>query len=422
MVQKNIKKKPEIMAPAGDWTSLRAAVDAGCDAVFWGAKGINMRSGAKNFSVSELSRLVKFCHKNDVKTYLALNTIIYEKELPKIKALITKAKTAGVDAVICWDLSVIKEATKQKLPVFISTQMSVSNSESIIFFHKTFGVKRFVLARECSLEDIKTIRKDLKKILGARSSDIEIEVFAHGAMCVSISGRCFMSEYSFGRSANRGECIQPCRREYLVKDKDDGSEFILGEDYVMSPKDICTLPFIEKLIEAGVSSFKIEGRDRSPEYVGTVTSCYRKAVDHYFQNRRKKDFAKGFKELKKELLKDVERVYNRGFSSGFFLGRPIGEWTKTCGSQASTRKEYLGLIKNYYKRLKVAEVKLQTGELKKGDEIMFQGPTTGVVSQTAGSMEIEHKKVDAAEKGSLIAIKTEKPLRRNDKLYIVRKR
>ena len=418
------KTKPEIMSPAGDWVSLRAAIDAGCDAVYFGIKGINMRAGAKNFEISNLKKITQICHKNDVKAYLALNTIVYEKEIKNIAKILTKAKAAGIDAVICWDMAVIREAKKQKIPIFISTQMSVSNSQSIIFFYETLGIKRFVLARECSIDDIKKIRKELKKTLGVKANKVEIEVFAHGAMCVSISGRCFLSQFQFGKSANRGECIQPCRSDYKITDIEEKCSFVIGNNYVLSPKDLCALPFIEKLIEAGVDSLKIEGRNRSPEYVKAVTSAYRKAIDFYFENkgkRNKKDdkerFMKEFDALKKKLIDEVKKVYHRGFSSGFFMGKPINEWTDSYGSKAVTRKEYVGVVKNYYKKHGVAEIKVESNEFSRGDEIMFQGPTTGVFSQKASSIEINHKKVNQAVKGKCVAVKTQKLVRVNDKVY-----
>ena len=420
MAKTVVDKKPEIMSPAGNWISLRAALDAGCDAVYFGIKGINMRAGADNFSVAEMKRVTALCHKNNTKAYLAMNTVISEKDIPKIIKIIDKAKQAGVDAIICWDFSVITESLNKKIPVYLSTQMSVSNSSSILHFYNSFGIKRFVLARECSLKEIINIRKNLKAVLGKKAEEIEIEVFIHGAMCVSISGRCFLSQFQFNKSANIGECIQPCRREYLVTDIEEKHSFAVGSNYILSPKDLCTLSFIEKLIEAGIGSFKIEGRNRSPEYVGMVTSAYRKAVDFYFENRKKQGFKKDFEKLKKELLAEVEKVYNRGFSSGFFLGKPINEWTEKHGNIATTRKEYSGYVIKYYKKAGVAEVKIESNGFKKGDEIMFQGTTTGSFSQKAGSMEIEHDPISCAEKGTILAVKTERPVRAKDKLYVIK--
>ncbi len=414
-------KKPEIMSPAGNWISLRAALDAGCDAVYFGIKGINMRAGADNFSASEMKRITGLCHKNSTKAYLALNTVIYEKDIPKTIKIIDKAKEAGVDAIICWDFAVITESLKKDLPVYLSTQMSVSNSSGILYFYNNFNIKRFVLARECSLKDIVQIKNNLQIVLGSKADEIEIEVFIHGAMCVSVSGRCFLSQFQFGKSANTGECIQPCRREYLVTDMEEKHSFTVGSNYILSPKDLCTMPFIEKLIETGISSFKIEGRNRSPEYVAAATSAYRTAVDFYFENKEKKGFKKDFKSLKKDLLTELNKVYNRGFSSGFFLGKPVNEWTQQHGNLASTRKEYSGYVIKYYKKAGVAEVKIESNEFKTGDEIMFQGTTTGSFSQTAGSMEIEHKKISRANKGDILAVKTDKPVRTKDKLYVIKK-
>jgi len=239
-------KKPELLSPIQDFISLQAAIQGGCDAVYFGIKGFNMRAGAKNFKINDLKKIVKICHENNIRAYLAVNTIIYEQEIVKVKSLLTKAKVAQVDAIICWDLAVIELVNKFKLELHISTQASVVNSKSAEFYRK-LGAKRIVFARECSLEQLKKIKS---------KSKIAVEAFVHGAMCVSVSGRCFLSQFSYNKSANRGECLQPCRRKYLIKEVDGKNEFEIGEDYVLSPKDLCTLPFIEKLIEAGISSLK----------------------------------------------------------------------------------------------------------------------------------------------------------------------
>ncbi len=260
----------ELISPVQDFVSLTAAIDAGADAVYFGLKEFSMRAKAKNFNLKELKKAVEICHKNNVKAYLTLNTIVYENELEQIKIILKKAKEAKIDAVHAWDMAVVKEALKLKISVHLSTQASVSNSEAASFYKK-MGVSRVILARECSLKQIKEIKKKVK--------DLEVEVFVHGAMCVSVSGRCFMSHFLFGKSANRGECIQPCRRKYVVYEPEDKYKLALGEDYVMSPKDLCALPFIDKLISAGVDAFKIEGRNRSPEYVKVVTEVYREAID-----------------------------------------------------------------------------------------------------------------------------------------------
>ncbi len=410
------------MAPAGDWVSLRAAINAGCDAVYFGIKGSNMRAGAENFRISDFDRISHLCHDHGIRAYLALNTIMHESDINKIESIITKVGKTNIDAIICWDLAVITQAVSKGIPVFISTQMSVSNSESIIFFHKSFGIKRFVLARECSLSDIKKIKNHLSEKLGEGADEIEIEVFVHGAMCMSISGRCFLSQFAYGKSANRGECVQPCRREYSITDKEGKMSFLLGDHYILSPKDLCALPFLEKLIEAGVSSFKIEGRNRSPEYVSAVTAAYRKTVDFYFENKGIRGFKKDFAAIKTEVMKSLSRVYNRGLSSGFYLGKPLNEWTDRSGSKASTRKVYVGKVNKFYKKLRVAEVKIESADFQQGAVIMFQGTTTGVLTQVAESIELDHERIVKARKGSTVAVKVKRPVRRNDQVYLVKSR
>jgi len=413
-------KKPEIMSPAGDWVSLRAALDAGADAVYFGIRGLNMRAGAENFEPGDMKKIVRLCHAAGARAYLTLNVIIYENELKTVSGIISRAKKAGVDAVICWDVAVIGEAQRQGVPVSLSTQMSVANAGGIRFFYTALGVRRFVLARECSLADIVTIIKNLKKSLKSRADDIEIEVFAHGAMCVSISGRCFLSQFLYGKSANRGECIQPCRREYIVTDPVHGGSLAVGSSYILSPRDLCVLPFIEKLIDAGVRSLKIEGRNRSPEYVSTVTAAYRKAVDFYCDPRAQAGFKARFAMLKDELMASLARVYNRGFSSGFYLGKPLNEWHTTEGSIATVRKEYIGVVTNYFKKAGVAEIRVESNGFSLGDDIMFQGVTTGVFSQAAESIEVDHVKVSHAGKGLVVALKTGRLVRPNDRVYVIK--
>ena len=408
------------MAPAGDWISLRAALDAGCDAVYFGIKGFNMRARADNFSASSLGKIARLCHAAGVRAYLALNTIVYEGELGKTGALLARARAAQIDAVICWDFAVIGQARSLGLPVFASTQMSVSNSAAMLQLYRQFDIKRFVIARECSLEDIVKIRRSLSKTFGPQAREIEIEAFAHGAMCVSVSGRCFLSQFEHGKSANRGECLQTCRREFIVRDVLRGHELALGNNYILSPKDLCTLPFIEKLLDAGVASLKIEGRNRSPEYVAIVTAAYRRAVDFYFGHKGSRDFKPRFDELKKEEMENLSRVYNRGFSSGFYLGKPIDQWHDTEGGTATTRKEYAGLVTNFYKQHGAAEIRVESNEFAPGDEIMFQGATTGVLSQKVESIEINRLRVDRARKGALVAVKADRHVRRGDKVYVIK--
>lgn len=416
---KLIRRKPEIMSPAGDMVSLRAGLSAGCDAVYFGVGTLNMRATAGNFREKELGVLAELCDAAGVRKYLALNTIIYEQELVHVQSLLRSAKDAGIDAVICSDFAVISEACRIGLPVFISTQMSVSNSSGLLFLYRTFGVKRFVLARECTLEDIAAIRFNLKKELGEAAEDIELEVFIHGAMCVSVSGRCFLSQFQYGKSANRGECLQPCRREYGIINEDEDQSFTLGNNYILSPKDICAMPFIEKLIESGVNSFKIEGRNRKPEYVSIVTAAYREAVDYYFAKSGCDDFDANFSALKKRLMDNMAAVYHRGFSSGFFLGKPLNEWTDGDGSKSTKVKVYSGIVTNYYKKPGVAEILVHNAPIQVGDELLFTGETTGVVFQKAESMEVEHQRVEKAEREMLVALKTDCLVRRGDKLFVL---
>ncbi len=404
-------KKPELMAPAGNWIMLRAAVKNGADAVYFGTEQLNMRAKAKNFQVENLTEIVEYCRSKNVKTYLTVNTIVYEHELDKVAELIAKAKSAGIDMIICWDLSVIEICNKRNMSFAVSTQASVSNSLSAEMY-KRLGAKRIVLARECFLEDVKKIKSKV---------DIEIETFIHGAMCIAVSGRCFMSHHLFGKSANRGECIQPCRREYRVSvpmgeiiDKSIDKSMILGEDYVLSPEDICSVEFIDQLIEAGIDSFKIEGRKRSPEYAAKVVSVYRRAIDLYFQNKLTL-------EIKKELLEELGEVYNRGFSSGFYFGTPgEKEYAGIHGSKATTRKEYIGKVINYYKKPKAAEIILETGVIKNEDKILIIGQTTGVVEFSIEKILLDDVSVEEAVKGDRITIPCNELIRANDQVYVIK--
>src|SRR3989344_909459 len=372
-------KKPELMAPVGNFEMLKAAVDAGADAVYFGVKNFNMRANAKNFSKDDLKKITEFCHKK-------------------------KAKEANIDMIICWDLSVIKLAKEIGLDICASTQASISNSESANYYKK-LGVKRIVLARECSFEQIKEIRK---------KTDLEIEVFIHGAMCVSVSGRCFLSHHLFNKSANRGDCLQPCRREYLIVDKEEnGNELIIGKDYVMSAKDLCSIMFIDKLILAGIDSFKIEGRKRAPEYVFTVTKTYREAIDLYFENKLND-------KKKKELFEELKKVFNRGFSEGFYFDKPSGkDFAETRNSSATTKKEFIGKITNYFDKIKVAAVKIESGELNIRDKILIQGERTGNLEIEIKDLRFEDKKIKKAEKNKEISFSCSK-VRKNDKVYIVK--
>jgi len=400
-MKKEMYKKPELIAPAGDFSMLNAAIQNGADAVYFGVENLNMRAMAENFKISNLPEIVAICRKKNVATHLTLNTIIYENELDKVDELIISAKTAGIDLIICWDLSVINKCIEHGMPFCVSTQASISNSEAAKFY-KNLGAKRIVLARECTLDKIIEIKNKV---------DIEIETFVHGAMCVAISGRCFMSHEVFGKSANRGECIQPCRREYEIVDKDEKYSLVIGKDYVLSPKDLCTVEFLDKLIEAKIDAFKIEGRKRSPEYIAKVVSAYRKAVDFYFEGKLNE-------ESKKELVEELGKVYNRGFSPGFYLGEPGSEsYAAIYGSIATTRKVYLGRVLNYYKRKKVVNVRIEAGVLNKNESIYIIGNTTGVVELTIDKMMNDENELTFAEKGTDVTFECNERVRENDKVY-----
>ncbi len=389
-----MRKKYELMAPAGNFPMLVAAIKAGANSVYFGLKEFSMRKNAENFTIKDLNKIEKICKPKKIKRYLTINTIIYDNELKKLESTIKKIKNK-VDAVICWDLSVISLCRKYKIPFHISTQASVSNIKSAEFYKK-LGAERIVLARELNLKQIKKISKI-----------IEVETFIHGAMCVAISGRCFTSQFLFNKSANRGQCIHPCRRSYIVRDKQEGFELEIENDKILSAKDLCSLPFIEKLKKSGIKAFKIEGRNRDPRYVDTVIRVYRKALDKKLSSS---EIKKGLEELKK--------VYNRGFSSGFYLGIPTSDdFAKVEHSAAKEKKHFIGKIIHYYPKIKVATIKL-VSQLKIGDEIVIIGKSTGLEKIKVESMEIKGKPVKKAHKGQEIGLKIPF-VRKNDQVYII---
>ncbi len=392
-----MKKKPELLAPVGDFQCLAAAINAGADAVYFGLQEFNMRARAKNFTIKDLPKIQKICRPKRIKKYLTLNTIIYDKELKKVEKIIKKAKPYA-NAIICSDISVMMLCRKYNIPFHISTQCSVSNSKTAEFY-KRLGAKRIVLARELNLKQIKKISKI-----------IPVEIFIHGAMCVSISGRCFTSQFLLNQSANRGECLHPCRRFYKVKDK-EGNELKVDNHHIFSAKDLCTLPFIEKLKKANISAFKIEGRNKEPEYVNTVTRVYRKAID---KRLTKKEIIVGINELKK--------VYNKGFSSGFVLKTPTSDdFSKSEHSSATQSKKFIGKITHYYPKLGVASLYLNAGTLKLEDNIFIIGKTTGIIKHKIISMQINKKIVRKVNKSQDVAIKL--PLcRKGDEVYKIVKK
>jgi len=393
------KSKYELLSPAGSFPSLIAAIDSGADAVYLGLneQGFNMRANAKNFSLGDMDKIVKICKPKGVKIYLTLNTIIYDSEIKKVEEIIRKIKNK-IDAIICWDLAVIELCRKYRIPFHISTQASVANKKAAEFYKK-LGASRIVLARELNLGQIKEI-----------SRVIETEVFIHGAMCVSISGRCFTSQFLFGKSANRGECLQPCRRSYTVKD-DSGNELKLENNTVMSAKDLCTLEFIEELKKAGIKAFKIEGRVREPEYVSIVTRIYRKALD---KKLTKKEI--------QESLAELGKVYTKGFSSGFYLNIPgKNDFSKEEHSSSSQRKEFIANITQYLTNKQVAIMKISSGKLEVGDELYIIGDKTGIIHHKIERIEVNHQPISKAKKGDEIGIKIP-GARKRDKVYLVVKK
>ncbi|MDP7520783.1 MAG: peptidase U32 family protein [Candidatus Pacearchaeota archaeon] len=389
-----MKQKYELLAPAGNFPMLTTAIKAGANAIYFGLQEFSMRESARNFKINDLKNIKKICGKK-VKMYLTMNTIIYDNEVEKVEKIIKEIKDK-VDAIICWDLSIIQLCKKYKIPFHISTQASVSNTDTAKFYKK-LGAKRIVLARELNLKQI----RDISKI-------IDIECFIHGALCSSISGRCFTSQFLFNSSANRGKCLHPCRRSYIVKDN-EGNELKVENNKIFSAKDLCTLPFIEKLKKAGITSFKIEGRNRDPRYVDIVVRTYRKAID---KKLSKKEIENSINELKK--------IYNKGFSSGFYLGVPTSDDIARIENSASIeKKHFVGKITHYYPKIKVATIKL-VSNLKIGDEIIVIGKSTGLEKSFIKHIEINRKSVKIGKKGEEIGIKL--PLvRKNDEVYIIKK-
>ncbi|MFH2138452.1 MAG: peptidase U32 family protein [Candidatus Omnitrophota bacterium] len=407
-MNKGKKSKPELVSPAGDWACLVTAIESGADSVYFGVKGINMRNFAMNFDVSELKKVMNFLHKNKKKGYLTLNVIVMNKELSKVSSILKKAKDAGVDAVILWDMAVFSLARELGLRIHMSTQASISNVRALNFYN-SLGARRVVLARECTLKDIRQITGTIKK----EGMNCEIETFIHGAMCISVSGRCFLSSFSSGKSANKGECQQYCRREFTIKDIDRESEYILGSDYVLSAKDLCSIDFIDGLIEAGIHSFKIEGRMRSPEYVKIVTSVYREAIDAFFEN-------KFTDKLKIKLKQQLSAVFNRGFSSGFYFGAPQDAISRR--NEHDHEKIFLGEVVKFYKKISVAEVLVRSGTLHSGETLLFIGNSTPAGFALIDQIQQKHEFVKKVKKGEFAGVKLPFAVKPKDKVFIWRKK
>jgi len=394
----------ELLAPVGNWSMLTAALQAGANAVYFGIKGFNMRAAAQNFSLEELPEVIKFCHENKIKAYCTINIIIYEHELEKLDQYLNALKQAKIDAIICWDLAVIKKCRDLGLEIHVSTQASVSNSTAAKLY-QDLGVTRIVLARECSIENIKEIKT---------KTNLEIETFIHGARCISLSGRCFMSQELFNKSANRGECLQSCRREYTIFD-DEGKAMKMENNFIMSAKDLCTIPILDKLVALNIDCLKIEGRNRPTDYVFKVVSAYRKALDAIANNT----FTE---ELKEQLMQQVQEVYNKEFSTGFFVDYPHHELSSVYGSKSTIEKVILGKVSNFYPQPSVVEFKLETTNLKVGDKLAFIGPTTGYVEHVITQMHGDNGPSEEVNQGEIITIKLSQKVRINDQVYLLKKR
>lgn len=407
-----MKKEIELMAPAGSWESLIAAKQAGANSVYFGIEKLNMRArAANNFKQKDLKKIMKYLHENNMKGYLTLNIVVYDEEIKQAKKIIKQAKTAKIDAIIASDFAIIQEAKKQEVPTHISTQANISNIEAVKFFSKYANT--MVLARELKIDAIKKINQEIKKQKIKHNNElIKTEIFIHGALCIAISGKCHMSLANYNHSANRGDCLQSCRRKYKVYDEETNNELIIDNEYVMSPSDLSTITILDKILESGVSILKIEGRGRSPEYVYEVTKTYKQAIKLI---KEKKYTQKKAKELKENL----EKVFNRGFwEGGYYLGTKINEWSNTYGSKAKETKQLVGKVTNYYEKQNVAAILIESKNIKQNDEILIIGPTTGVQRIKCTNIFLEKQEIQETKQKQTISIKTPK-VRKNDKVYKV---
>ncbi len=411
------KKDIEIMAPTGNFECLQAAIQGGADSVYFGVERLNMRShSANNFKTEDLPEICGMCRQHGIKSYLTLNIVLYQEDLEDMRRTLDAAKAAGITAVIASDMAAIMYARSIGIEVHISTQLSISNAEALRFYSQFADV--IVLARELNLHQVREIKSiiDSEDIKGPSGRRVEIEMFAHGALCMAISGKCYLSLHEYGASANRGACYQICRRGYEVTDLETGNSLVIDNKYIMSPKDLCTIEFMDKIIEAGVTVFKIEGRARSAEYVKRTASCYRQAADAVCEGRYTPELAASLKS-------GLAEVFNRGFWDGYYQGARLGEWSEVYGSKATRRKVYCGKVTNWFAKLGVAEILVESAPLKTGDNILIIGPSTGVVETAVSEIRVDLKPVSEAGKGTYCSVpvnlggQTDK-LRRSDKVYI----
>lgn len=402
----------EIMSPVGSFESLMAAIQGGARAVYFGVGELNMRAhSAVNFTEAHLPEIVAICKQNNIKSYLTINTVIFNHEIDAMKTLVDAAVKAGITAIIASDMAVLEYGRQAGAELHASTQLNISNIEALRFFARWCDV--VVLARELSLEQQAEICRQVEeqKIAGPSGQIVKIEVFVHGALCMATSGKCYLSLHHHNKSANRGKCYQTCRRSYTVNEKETGLQLDIENEYIMSPKDLCTIDFIDKVLDAGVSVLKIEGRARGPEYVKTVTRCYAEAIDAWNNDTFTEDKVIAWK-------KTLDSVFNRGFWGGYYMGKTEGEWSARYGSSATRYKEYLGFISNYFSNLGVAEVQVEAGSLKLNDQIIIIGPTTGVVETTITRLDDSKGQTEICKKGEKGSFKVTEKVRRNDKVYL----
>lgn len=403
--------KIELMAPAGNFESLQAALDNGADSVYFGVEQLNMRARASiNFTMDDLPEISKRCSNLGVRTYLTLNTIIYDHDLSLIKVLINKAKEANITAIIAMDQAVIAYARQVGMEVHISTQINVTNIETVKFY--SMFADTMVLSRELSLSQVKKITEQIEKeeVRGPSGNLVEIEIFGHGALCMAVSGKCYLSLHSHNSSANRGACKQNCRKKYTVIDQESGFEIELDNEYMMSPKDLCTIDFMDQIANAGIRVLKIEGRGRAPEYVATVIRCYREAIDSIYDGTYSKEKSDYWMTL-------LQTVYNRGFWSGYYLGQKLGEWSPANGSMATQKKIYIGKGKHFFPKSNIGQFVIEAYDLKVGDKILVTGPTTGAKEMDVDTMRVNDENAESATKGDEITIPVGFRIRPSDKLY-----
>lgn len=401
----------EIMAPVGSYESLMAAIQGGANSVYFGIGNLNMRSrSSKNFTIDDLVKISDICKQHNIRTYITLNTVIYDSEMEAMHEIVDAAKENHITAIIASDQSVIQYAYSVGVEIHMSTQTNITNIQAVKYYSQFADV--MVTARELKVSQVKDITTAIKEqnICGPSGKLVQIEVFAHGALCMAVSGKCYLSLDNLNASANRGACLQQCRRKYSVTDQETGEQLEIDNEYIMSPKDLNTVAILDKILDAGVRVLKLEGRGRSPEYVKTIASVYREAVDYWFEGKYTQENIDRWNEK-------LGTVYNRGFWEGYYMGRKFGEWTKDYGNQATKRKMYIGKITNYFAKIGVAEIKIETHDITVGDEIKIIGETTGVYDDVVEEIRLDLDPVKSVKKGDLCSIKTNEIVRRGDKLY-----